>query len=245
MPYSDDNQDPYVYPGTLILRNKLDIKDKENLDQAEAEIYDAKMRLAPPKGSFDYAHLQDLHKHLFGDVYDWAGQTRTVNIAKDTDYAGTTMFAYFNRIEPELMKVLTRLNNDPIVEDNHRDLCHRIAEYFNEINAAHPFREGNGRTNRLFCSEFAKQYGYTIQWRNMEKSDYINASIEGALNVNYDPMERLLLKNMIESKSYKNLSYDKEILSEEDRLVYERETKRLKKEAKDDLKNQQKPTFKP
>jgi cell filamentation protein len=147
---SYNHTDPYTYPNSTVLKNKLDIKNKSELDIIEAEIYDTKMRINTPKGMFDYNHLMKMHHFLFNDIYDWAGKPREVNIAKKTDYAGTTMFAYSHRIEPELKKILTRLDHDFIVECDRNEFCNKISEYFNEVNAVHPFREGNGRTNRLF-----------------------------------------------------------------------------------------------
>jgi len=146
-------------------------------------------------GNFDYEHLKSLHKHLFEEIYDWAGEARIVNIAKKTNYADTTMFAMFGRIEPEIIKTLTRLNSIPIDRDNLDVFSNQISEYFNEINAVHAFREGNGRTNRLFCSELARINGYYIDWDAMDRKDYINASIQGTLNVDYKPMATLIRDN--------------------------------------------------
>ena len=76
------------YQNSLVLINKLHIQDADTLTQAESQIYDAKILIDPPTGIFDYRHLQALHKHLFAEIYDWAGEARTVNVAKNTNYAG-------------------------------------------------------------------------------------------------------------------------------------------------------------
>jgi len=191
----DSIDDPCTYENSLVLINKLHIQDANTLIQAESQIYDAKILTAPPIGNFDYKHLQALHKYLFAEIYDWAGEARTVNIAKNTNYAGTAMFAMFDRIEPEITKTLNRLNNIPIEKDNIEVFSERISEYFNEINAAHPFREGNGRTNRLFCSELAKTEGYYIDWDAMDQKAYIDASIQGTLNADYSVMAMLIRDN--------------------------------------------------
>jgi len=193
MSYSTN--DPYTYNDSLILINKLNIKNADLLAQAESTIYDARMSKTPPTGEFDYEHLKALHRHLFGEVYDWAGEARVVNIAKKTNYADTTMFAMFDRIEPEITKILTRLNATPIDSHNLDTFAHQISEYFNEINAVHAFREGNGRTNRLFCSELARINGHYIDWDAMNRKAYIDASIQGSLNVDYRPMAILIRDN--------------------------------------------------
>lgn len=74
--------DPYVYPGTTILRNKLDIRDAATLDLAERRFTTIRARQGIPQGDFDLGHLKAIHHHLFQDVYEWAGKIRTVEISK-------------------------------------------------------------------------------------------------------------------------------------------------------------------
>jgi cell filamentation protein len=81
--------DPYVYPGTSVLRNRLDIRNAELLESFEAEMFTLRASELLPEGNFNAAHFCAVHRHLFGDVYDWAGTYRTVRIAK-----GETMFCY-------------------------------------------------------------------------------------------------------------------------------------------------------
>ena len=169
MPHNTD--DPYTYKNSSVLKNKFDIRDFDSLNLIEKQIHAVKAIKDVPKGYFNYKHLQSLHKHLFGDLYEWSGQTRTVNIAKDTDYAGTTMFAMCHRIEPEINKVLDRLLNECAPECNQKQLVTLIAEYFNEVNAIHPFREGNGRANRLFFSELAKSCGFELTGKKWIKKN--------------------------------------------------------------------------
>lgn len=212
---SYETNDPYTYSNSLVLKNKLDIRDAKILSQVETEIYDVMVRKEPPTGEFDYKHLQALHKHLFSEVYEWAGETRVVNLAKKTDYAGSTMFAMFDRIEPEINKTLARLNVVAVDKNNPNAFARYVSEYFNEINAAHPFREGNGRTNRLFCAELAKKHGYEIDWDAMSKDAYINASIQGALNADYQPMTELISQNMIVSNLHKDIALTQENIMRE------------------------------
>ena len=74
--------DPYIYPGTTILRNKLDIKDADSLNAFERNMVADRAAEGIPAGDFDLAHLQAIHRHLYQDLYDWAGEIRTVEISK-------------------------------------------------------------------------------------------------------------------------------------------------------------------
>jgi len=81
--------DPYIDPHSGILRNKFGLTDQESLDRAEANAVSARsilLQLNPLKGDFDSEHLKAIHSHLFRDVYEWAGQFRTIALAKG-DYA--------------------------------------------------------------------------------------------------------------------------------------------------------------
>jgi cell filamentation protein len=74
--------DPYIYPGTATLRNKLSITESDQLDAFERRMVVARAAEGIPTGDYDLAHLQAIHRHLFQDVYDWAGELRTVEISK-------------------------------------------------------------------------------------------------------------------------------------------------------------------
>ena len=76
------SDDPYVYPDTRVLKNKLDFRDAQALDQFERRMVAQRIAEGVPSGDFDLRHLQAIHHHLFQDVYDWAGQVRAVEIAK-------------------------------------------------------------------------------------------------------------------------------------------------------------------
>ena len=79
---AEEDRDPYLYPDAPVLRNKLNIKDHDALDAAERELVAFRIRQGAPPGNFDLAHLQRIHRHFFQDVYDWAGEIRTVEITK-------------------------------------------------------------------------------------------------------------------------------------------------------------------
>ncbi len=167
--------DPYLYPGTTTLINNFAIKNSQNLQELESAHYHIKLQQDFPLGKFDYVSLKAIHAHLFGDVYPWAGQERTVDIAKGNSY-----FCHVQFINKELKKIFEKLKNDELLNSLEKPVfCKKLAYYFNEINAVHPFREGNGRTLRLFCQNLAKNAGYDLAWPEADRAEYLQASIAG------------------------------------------------------------------
>jgi cell filamentation protein len=99
-----DAGDPYVYPGTSILRNRLGITDPDFLDKQERVLVALRIRRNVPRGNFDLKHLRAIHRHLFQDIYDWAGELRTVEISK-----GRQQFQFRKFIETGMTDVHGRL----------------------------------------------------------------------------------------------------------------------------------------
>lgn len=175
--YPAAGSDPYVYLSSDVLRNKLGIRDQVALDRAEATfaaIRAYELASAPPPEKFDLKHLQAVHKHLFGDLYDWAGKFRTVDISK-----GESRFAHFGQIENYGAQIFRELAKEGYLRDLSADqFAERAAHYLGELNALHPFREGNGRTTREFIGGLAQQAGYSIEWTGIERDAWVQASIE-------------------------------------------------------------------
>ena len=172
--YEESARDPYVDEETGILKNLLGCRTEEELSLKERELSylrQTELWLHPIEPSFDLAHLQAIHKHLFQDVYSWAGRLRTIDISRDE-----TLFAPHSRIEPYAQTVFAQL-----AAERHTlaavDIAGRLAHYLGEINAMHPFREGNGRTQRIFIDELAKENGYTILWSRCSQQEMIAASV--------------------------------------------------------------------
>jgi cell filamentation protein len=168
--------DPYVYPGTSILRNLAELRDAERLERFESDHCFARLLELyenPVPLGFDLNHLKQIHHHLFQDVYAWAGEFRTVNMAK-----GNSFFARPEYVLPELQKVLDRLASEHFLRgaDSQR-FCERAAYLFAEINAVHPFREGNGRAQREFLRELAVEAGYELAWDLVTQEENHAASI--------------------------------------------------------------------
>lgn len=150
-----ESTDPYLYPGTDVLKNLRDIRDPDILSRFEAEATSRRMIQlisAPVPGRFDTARLKAIHKYIFQDVYAWARQFRTVNISKGGHPFGVAAF-----VEPALNVLLQKLSAENYLQAVDPQVFASRAGYFlSEINAAHPFREGNGRTQREFIRELGR-----------------------------------------------------------------------------------------
>lgn len=170
-----ESSDPYLYPGTNVLRNIPGLRDHDSLSQFEANASHARnleLREHPTRGRFDIQHLKAIHKTLFQDVYDWAGQFRTVNISKGGNLFGSAQF-----IDMALDGILNRLPRESFLQNLDREsFAERCGWYFGEINAIHPFREGNGRTQREFLRQLAAQAGYALDWRRVDRDTMTAAS---------------------------------------------------------------------
>jgi len=190
--------DPYVYPATDVLRNKLGIRNAAQLTVLEADLHDlraAQLAERPLPGGYDLGYLQRFHRHLFGDVYDWAGELRTVAIAK------SEMFALPQFIESYANESLCRLADDGHLQGLDRDkFVRKVAGYLADVNAAHPFRDGNGRTQRAFFGQLAHGAGYEIAWGRVDPERNIEASI-AALRGDEQPLRALLTEATTEPTS--------------------------------------------
>ncbi len=158
-----DGSDSYTYPDSEILKNKADLHDQVALDAFEADATAVRlleMIEHPLQGNFDLAHLLAIHHHLFQDVYEWAGQLRTVDVSK-----GSSRFGNCGMIESYLKQQLAKISGENFLIGLPPDsFIQRLTHYMGEINAAHPFREGNGRVQRAFCAQLAEQAGYFIDF---------------------------------------------------------------------------------
>jgi cell filamentation protein len=153
MKYS--TEDPYVDSQTGTLRNLLGITDPAVLEQIEADLTLVKAFLLmedPVPGDYDLAHLQAFHRELFGDIYDWAGELRTVGISR------TEPFCLPQHIEASAADIFSALRAERWLRGLERPaFVERFAHYLGEVNAIHPFREGNGRAQRAFFGQLAKE----------------------------------------------------------------------------------------
>jgi len=191
-----DTADTYLHPETGILKNKLDIQSAGLLERAEkaaTSLRQEELSRNPLQGNFDLAHLQAIHKKLFGDVYDWAGEIRTVDISK-----GQSRFAYYGFIEKEFKKLTTSLAGEKnLIGLPPKSFCSRVAHYMGEMNVIHPFREGNGRALRVFVGQLAQVGGYEIKWEGLTQQEMLQASI-AAYQGSSDYLAQLIKDNIVE-----------------------------------------------
>lgn len=179
----------YCYPQSNVLINKLGITDAHKLHIAEREITSLRMAHAKLKvipGQFDLNHLRAIHKYIFGDIYEWAGEIRRVNIAKGN------MFCNYSFISSNADSLFMQLKNDNYLRGTSIDKAVlRLAYYLGEINALHPFREGNGRVQRLFIDYLAEKAGYSLDISQVTSKQMIEASAASFL-CDYTKMEEML-----------------------------------------------------
>ena len=125
---------------------------------------------------YSLAYLQALHRHLFRDIYDWAGALRTIDLSK-----GSTRFCTINRIVPEAEIVFRGLAQLNWLEGMERPaLVQALAVHYGDLNMVHPFREGNGRAQRLLFEHLIINAGFQIDWWRVDEASWLQANIDAA-----------------------------------------------------------------
>ena len=185
--------EPYCYPGSLVLRNKLDIRDAALLEEVES-LYSQK-RLTDlytdslVSGRFGFRHLSRIHQYIFQDVYSWSGQIRTVRIHK-----GQTTFAYPEHIAAEADRIFDKLRQERFLQGYLLPvLLERLSWYVGELNVLHPFREGNGRALRAWLRQLGQHNGLLFHFEQLEAAEWLQASI-AAYTGDLHPMNGLLTR---------------------------------------------------
>ncbi|MCF6409965.1 Fic/DOC family protein [Pseudalkalibacillus salsuginis] len=175
-------QSKYCYEGTNVLINKLGIQDEDKLNQAERILSGrrlAELHLEPLPGNFDLAHLRNIHKFLFQDIYDFAGNPRDEQITKDS-----TPFAHPLHLIENSNALFKQLKEEAYLLDlDVVQFSDRAAYYMAEINILHPFREGNGRTQREFIRQLALKNGYHLDWDKINGNKLLEASIKSSTTI--------------------------------------------------------------
>ena len=159
--------DPYLYPGTDILKNVLGIKDKQMLDDAEADYVSLRLReLAenPLEGDYDFNHLAEMHRYMFQDIYAWAGKIRVINIEKEEPALGGLSIEYSDKtkIESHLSEALNKMVSRSWVNMSLEDRVKCFSEDLAAVWKTHGFREGNTRLAVTFCCQFIEAQGIPI-----------------------------------------------------------------------------------
>ena len=177
--------DPYVYPGTNVLISRFGIRTAERLDYVEREFVTQRIAEGVPHGRFDLAHLRAIHRHLFQDIYDWAGEIRTVEISK-----GRHTFQFRRFIEAGMADVYRRLETADFLHGLDADAFAEAAgTIVGDVNYVHPFREGNGRTQLHYLDQLADQAGHPLDLARLDPEAWVVAS-QASHGGDYGPMAR-------------------------------------------------------
>ena len=170
--------DPYV-DGNGVFLNSLGLTSADVLARAEADLsFAVLLRLStrPIPGSYDLEHLRAFHLEIFGAVYPWAGELRRVDIARSRN----DMFCRWQFIESYSAGVFAELGAEECLRRLARNaFVGRLAHYYAEVNAIHPFREGNGRSQRAFLAQLARDAGWRIAWSELDREKNDTASAAG------------------------------------------------------------------
>jgi cell filamentation protein len=166
--------DPYCYPGTTVLKNKADLRTQVELDEFETAMTFARAEEPLPSGRFSVNHYKAIHHHLFQDVYAWAGKFRTVRLTKDT-----STFCYPEHIDREMKRTFAWLKEQRFLKDCAADdFFAGSAHLLSELNAIHPFREGNGRTQLTFLTLLADYADHPIDLDELDPDVMLKTMIQ-------------------------------------------------------------------
>ena len=170
----DIAEDPLCYPGTGVLRNKADLTDQDELDQFEQLMFLTRSEEPLPEGALDYNHYRAIHHHFFQDVYSWAGQPRQIRTAK-----GGNWFCYPEYIDTEMNRIFRELSEETHLSDTNslQDFAARAAHYIGDINAVHPFREGNGRCQLTLLDILMQVAGLEMVEDKIDEDEFMEAMI--------------------------------------------------------------------
>lgn len=204
MSQMEKSKSGYCYKNSPVLINKLDIRDEEELMRAERDFVSLRafeLTEKPLKGNFDFEHLKKIHKYLFQDIYSWAGDIRTCEIAKAdlfclSGYIDTCAQDIFNQLKRE--RYFTKYSDD--------ETLNKLVYLLGDINALHPFREGNGRTQRFFIESLSRINGIDLDLTRVSKEEMTSAchlSVKG----NYDKLMKLFQENHYVLSKEEKLGY--------------------------------------
>jgi len=164
--------DPYCYAGTDVLRNLRNIQDAKELAAFERTLTASRLEALPDDFPITPEGYRAIHRYIFADLYDWAGEYRIVDIAR-----AESLFCLVPYIAQELAKRFKTIQSENNLRGlNAEDFAARAAEHMIELNAIHPFREGNGRTLRAFLFVLARQAGHDIKMERIDAVPWNEAS---------------------------------------------------------------------
>lgn len=193
--------DPYLYDDVPVLRNQLEIRDEKTLDLIEAEQSRQNMILLYEKGFHDFTPegLCEIHRILFGDLYDWAGKYRIINIEKREKLLAGRSVWYSNDedIPGDLFRAFESIREEVWENMSREVFVQTLTRLFPKIWQVHPFREGNTRTVVMMMTFFVEHYGYYMDQELLAVSagyvrdSFVMASLDQFSE--YEHLERILL----------------------------------------------------
>ena len=167
----DAFDDPYAYKGTTTLKNRLGLRNADQLEAFELEMTTIRASEPLPRGRYDAPHYRRVHRHLFQDVYAWAGSYRTVRTAK-----GGNPFCFPEHIEAQMNRLFETIG--AVVNAAGAEVfVPEAARFLGELNAIHPFREGNGRSQLTFMAIVGQAAGYPLAFDRVRRETFLPAMI--------------------------------------------------------------------
>lgn len=164
----------YCYPESDVLINRLNITDSRALFEAEKELTYIRLKelqANPIEGNFDFNHLKEIHRYIFQDLYDWAGKERTVEIGKGNLFCTTACIQDYSR------SVFNKYFHQCYAnKDNFTNFISVFSANYGDLNALHPFREGNGRAQREFARLVCLECGYDFDLSATSHAEMLAAS---------------------------------------------------------------------
>ncbi len=202
----------YCYPDLDVLINKLGIRDQLQLFEAEKRLTSIRLnelQQDPIKGKFDFNHLKKIHNFIFQDIYEWAGEPRTVEIGKGNLFCTVTCIQQY---ADSVFK-----NYFPQCFASKENISHFIkifAKHYGDLNALHPFREGNGRAQREFARIVCLECGFDFCLANTTHEKMLRASIASFNNGDNSLFEEIFYDAV--SKNFNHSNKILKILTKDD-----------------------------
>lgn len=205
-------RDPYLYDDANVLKNFANIKNAECLRKAEADITGIAMAAVYnlKYDKFNTETLCDIHKNIFGQIYDWAGEFRTIQMIKYEDVLGgdTVRYAYPKEIKKQLNETMKEIAKLKRSGDNDKDIVFRLVRIIASIWQIHPFREGNTRTVIVFAVLLAKSLGFEVEHELFKtNSAYVcNALVWASQGIysKYEYLERIFFDAILGEDTERN-----------------------------------------
>ena len=201
------NDETYCYPPDYtVLKNKAGLRDAHALERFERLKTLNRARYCPFDFPMTYKGYCAIHYHLFQDVYGWAGEPRLVPMSK-----GHSLFEPPERIGGEMRRVFKELEGESYLRDlPPAQFAAKASRYLDDLNITHPFREGNGRTQRLFLRNLAHRAGHTLHITRIDRQQWMDASIAGMHRSDHGLMTDVIRSALAgRSRAFKSVERDR------------------------------------